>query len=598
MWSLSEDDDCDDAPETLLDDDCDDGEPAASPDLTETTLGECVDSIDQDCDGLPDALDPGCACSALRVGFLDPTNPSTFVCPTDLPVVGAPESYTLDSFDVTLVEDPDTGIPDMPIASCSPPFLVRVDSTVRGLVVKEPVNGMAPLWIGTPQVEDSSARGWFPDNCEWSGGTGCIFPGTPTSAPVEGCYAVSFWAPDPSYPYWTPIASAGTILPVTVASNRRSDGAERIDIHAVTAGATPITQAQIRDALSYAATYWEPIGLSLGEISFESIADYETVVYPDELSAMFSAPTRAGASAQAITVVFVDTALQASAADPDVLEPISGLLGASPVPGVPGLNGGVGSGLFIQVSEYEEASFLIQMMGMALAHEIGHFTGLRHTSELNGYQHDALPDTPECTNGGPDFLISRDECVGQGTANVMFPQAASFPSATTSGFTPQRTQVYAALAPRPLVACADHPECGDEEICWDGACATAWARRYVWTTEGALIGALGPDGEWDEDFSPPDPYVYASSSWGWFANSNYSAVAPDTFSPTWDRDLTFRALQSETDILVNVWDDDPTINEIIDSFPIPAPLSIDLLRDGSGTMVGPYCSLDYHVSLL
>lgn len=36
-------------------------------------------------------------------------------------------------------------------------------------------------------------------------------------------------------------------------------------------------------------------------------------------------------------------------------------------------------------------------MGATISHELGHYLGLNHPSERDGSQHDAVPDTPECT---------------------------------------------------------------------------------------------------------------------------------------------------------------------------------------------------------
>ena len=39
-----------------------------------------------------------------------------------------------------------------------------------------------------------------------------------------------------------------------------------------------------------------------------------------------------------------------------------------------------------------------QQLGQTMAHEIGHFLGLRHTTEHNFLGHDPITDTPECLN--------------------------------------------------------------------------------------------------------------------------------------------------------------------------------------------------------
>lgn len=58
-----------------------------------------------------------------------------------------------------------------------------------------------------------------------------------------------------------------------------------------------------------------------------------------------------------------------------------------------------------------------------LAHEVGHYLGLFHPTEISGVVFDSLADTPVCPasqdlNG--DDLLSPDECVGHGADNLMF----------------------------------------------------------------------------------------------------------------------------------------------------------------------------------
>lgn len=75
-----------------------------------------------------------------------------------------------------------------------------------------------------------------------------------------------------------------------------------------------------------------------------------------------------------------------------------GLLGVSlGIPGVPGLHGTSGSAL-VFTAEYLDGS--AEQVGQTMAHEVGHFSGLRHTSEHGGTEWDPLSDTAEC--GNPD----------------------------------------------------------------------------------------------------------------------------------------------------------------------------------------------------
>jgi len=71
-----------------------------------------------------------------------------------------------------------------------------------------------------------------------------------------------------------------------------------------------------------------------------------------------------------------------------------GLLGVSTgIPGVAGLHGSSGSGLVFSAKSLGRDN---SQLGQTMAHEIGHFLGLRHTTEHGGSAHDPITDTPEC----------------------------------------------------------------------------------------------------------------------------------------------------------------------------------------------------------
>lgn len=89
-----------------------------------------------------------------------------------------------------------------------------------------------------------------------------------------------------------------------------------------------------------------------------------------------------------------------------------GLLGVSAgLPGMAGMHGNSGSGLVFSTASLGRDN---EMLGLTMAHEIGHFLGLRHTTEHGGSAHDPISDTPTCIYPDLGYLCPDSK-------NFMFP---------------------------------------------------------------------------------------------------------------------------------------------------------------------------------
>jgi hypothetical protein len=227
---------------------------------------------------------------------------------------------------------------------------------------------------------------------------------------------------------------------------------QRLDLNLFYVGASDLEPEGVRgpplvaDALEVIDTIFEPADIFIGEVrqidvggmlperglAFAPEGDerqgFATLlvrfgVYA-ELPYLFG--LSAGASNSAINVFFVGDIMPRAGSEP--------LAEAGGIPGPMGMHGTGGSGIVVAADMMGSSEDL----GRTLAHELGHYLGLFHTSEANGCVRDVLGDTPEC---GQEQDIDGDgletsECVERGSDNLMF-------FARTSGtvLTPQQIEV-------------------------------------------------------------------------------------------------------------------------------------------------------------
>lgn len=158
-----------------------------------------------------------------------------------------------------------------------------------------------------------------------------------------------------------------------------------------------------------------PIGLTIGEVRVHEVVGglrtrFEVLEgmagplgVPPDLAAMYE--LSAGARRPSAHVFFVRS--------------IDGALGiASGIPGPHAMPGNGASGVAIAVDLTPD-----EQLPTVIVHEIGHFMGLFHTSEIDGSVSEPLTDTPECRadrDADGDGLLLPMECAGAGVNNVMF----------------------------------------------------------------------------------------------------------------------------------------------------------------------------------
>lgn len=76
----------------------------------------------------------------------------------------------------------------------------------------------------------------------------------------------------------------------------------------------------------------------------------------------------------------------------------------------------------------------LNFFNLVVAHECGHWWGLKHTSNAHGDKHDHIRDTPECTpaqdSDGDGYLLS-EECADLDGPNIMFWTTSTDPPVIT-----------------------------------------------------------------------------------------------------------------------------------------------------------------------
>lgn len=175
-------------------------------------------------------------------------------------------------------------------------------------------------------------------------------------------------------------------------------------MHAITAADAPSDPAVSARVDAFYEAVDAFFGIGRGEVFFHAIGAEHLNVVGEAAYASLVEQSGVSESGQALHVMWAQR-----------IEPVAGYPVWGVSPGAPGIvleTGTRRSAIALALWD----TFNAQGDGLTMVHELGHFLGLSHTTELDGIHADPIADTPACEGIDPENLAACPD-----KTNIMFP---------------------------------------------------------------------------------------------------------------------------------------------------------------------------------